>query len=147
MNNQNWLTLSEYSSKYRVSMSTLRRRIKTENIQFVFQEGKYLVVDQPESSQPAHRPSPKSEAPMTTLLDSQNKVLKEAKKEYVVEEPMITTANKLLLELKKAYSQILQEKEELIIQLKDEVSDLRTLVRVLESENERLKGPKKYFGN
>ena len=38
------------------------------------------------------------------------------------------------------YIQILLEKEEQIFQLKDEVSDLKTLVRVLESENDRLKG-------
>ena len=51
----------------------------------------------------------------------------------------MTAANKLLNELKKAYTQILQEKEEQIFQLKEEVTDLKTLVRVLESENDRLK--------
>lgn len=56
------------------------------------------------------------------------------------DEPILTAANKLLNELKKAYTQILQEKEEQIFQLKDEVSDLKTLVRVLESENDRLRG-------
>lgn len=56
------------------------------------------------------------------------------------DEPILTAANKLLNELKTAYTQILHEKDEQIVQLKDEVSDLKTLVRVLESENERLKG-------
>jgi hypothetical protein len=56
------------------------------------------------------------------------------------EEPILTAANKLLNELKKAYTQILQEKEEQILHFKEEVSDLKTLVRVLESENDRLKG-------
>ncbi len=55
------------------------------------------------------------------------------------DEPILTAANKLLNELKKAYTQILQEKEEQIFQLKEEVADLKTLVRVLESENDRLK--------
>ncbi len=55
------------------------------------------------------------------------------------EEPVLTAANRLLTELKKAYTQILQEKEEQVLHLKEEVSDLKTLVRVLESENERLK--------
>lgn len=49
-------------------------------------------------------------------------------------------ANKLLSELKRAYTQILAEKEEQMLLLKEEVSDLKTLVRVLESENDRLKG-------
>lgn len=45
----------------------------------------------------------------------------------------------LLNEIKKAYSLILQEKEEQILQLKEEVADLKTLVRVLEDENSRIK--------
>lgn len=55
------------------------------------------------------------------------------------DEPILTAANRLLNELKKAYSQILQEKEEQIMQLKDEQADLKTLIRVLEGENQRLK--------
>jgi hypothetical protein len=44
----------------------------------------------------------------------------------------------VLSELKKAYMTILQEKEMQVLQLREEVADLRTLVRVLESENARL---------
>lgn len=40
-----WLTLSDYSSKYRTSVSTLRRRIKKEEIQYVFENGKYYLPD------------------------------------------------------------------------------------------------------
>ena len=47
--------------------------------------------------------------------------------------------DEVLEELKKAYLASLQSKEEQIFQLKEEVADLKTLVRVLESENERLK--------
>jgi riboflavin biosynthesis pyrimidine reductase len=54
------------------------------------------------------------------------------------DEPILTAANRLLTELKKAYMQILQEKEEQIMHLKEEQADLKTLVRVLEAENERL---------
>ena len=52
--------------------------------------------------------------------------------------PILSAANRLLTELKKAYSQILQEKEEQILQLREEVTDLKTLVRVLEGENDKL---------
>lgn len=61
------------------------------------------------------------------------------------DEPILTAANKLLTELKKAYTQILQEKEEQMLHLKEEVTDLKTLVRVLEGENDRLKGNGKGF--
>ena len=45
----------------------------------------------------------------------------------------------LLAEIKSAYRQVLQEKEEQVLILKNEISDLRTLVNVLESENKRLR--------
>ena len=39
-----WLTLQEYSNKYRVSISTLRRRIKSKEIEYIFKNGKYLIL-------------------------------------------------------------------------------------------------------
>ena len=140
MDGANWLPLTDYSSKYKVSVSTLRRRIKAEDIQFRFDDGKYFIIDEPveQNSQKGHRPSLNSEPPLLvveknaepSLLTSQSSARDEA---------ILETANRLMHELKKAYSQILQEKEEQLLHLKEEVSDLKTLVRVLESENERLK--------
>ena len=156
--NDFWLPLMEYSTKYRVSVSTLRRRIKTDDINFRFEDGKYFIMDEPVGThQRVHRPSQESESALLVgahqgmmkgkdtmsassnddfkAQDLQDRNIKASK-----DEPILTAANKLLNELKKAYTQILQEKEEQIFQLKDEVSDLKTLVRVLESENDRLKG-------
>ena len=177
-----WLPLTEYSSKYRVSLSTLRRRIKAEDIQFRFADGKYLIIDEPlsttSSSAPSlpqqrpspsiaekssstvqqHRPSPsyaksenffsdlvKRETTSTVERSSLKSLAKSANiaapaiKPSQPDETILSAANKLLAELKKAYSQILQEKEEQILHLKEEVSDLKTLVKVLESDNHRLK--------
>ena len=133
-----WLPLAEYSMKHKVSISTLRRRIKAEDIQYRLDDGKYLIFDTDPTatttttnvengmfSTEAHRPSLKSD---TSAADSAN----------AQGESVITAANRLLTDLKKAYTQVLQEKEEQIISLKEEISDLRTLVRVLESENQRL---------
>lgn len=137
-----WLPLTDYSTKYKVSVSTLRRRIKAEDIKFRFQEGKYLIFDEPQlgPTPRAHRPSLNDDAahgapagPEKTEIEAQ------LAKRDAKDEPILLAANKLLNELKKAYTQILQEKEEQILQLKEEVSDLKTLVRVLESENLRLR--------
>jgi hypothetical protein len=140
----------DYSTKYKVSVSTLRRRIKAEDIKYRLEDGKYFIIDEPMSThQRVHRPSLESDlarvgahqeklaAPSSapTKTDISDKIAM-AKND----EPILTAANKLLTELKKAYTQILQEKEEQMLMLKDEVADLKTLVRVLESENERLKG-------
>ena len=40
-----WLSLSNYASKYHVSISTLRRRIKNEAVDFKLHEGKYFLLD------------------------------------------------------------------------------------------------------
>lgn len=135
-----WLPLTDYSTKYKVSVSTLRRRIKAEDIRFRFQDGKYLIFDEPPTgSQPrASRPSlnsgPAAGEPVGVVT---SKIEIPARSAEAKDEPILLAANKLLNELKKAYSQILQEKEEQILQLKEEVSDLKTLVRVLESEHAR----------
>ncbi|MBK9324636.1 MAG: hypothetical protein IPM97_17110 [Bdellovibrionaceae bacterium] len=145
----------DYSTKYRVSVSTLRRRIKTEDIKFRFDDGKYFIIDEPMSThQRVHRPSLDSDlAPVGThqgSLQAPNSLhLKTDISDKIAmaknDEPILTAANKLLTELKKAYTQILQEKEEQMLHLKEEVTDLKTLVRVLEGENDRLKGNGKGF--
>jgi hypothetical protein len=132
----NWLPLTEYSSKYQVSISTLRRRIKADEIKYQLRDGRYLIFDEPR----AHRPSQVNDVPSLsekTAVELQPAV-KTLSSEAKSDEPILTAANRLLSELKKAYTHILQEKEEQILSLKSEVSDLKTLVRVLESENQRL---------
>lgn len=167
-----YLPLTEYSSKYRVSISTLRRRIKAEDIRFMFEDGKYLILDEPMSThQRVHRPSQQTSeetlmgahagailresAPVFGLnsfgfneetkehskqiIEEKNRSHSDFLNQQLHEESVLAAANRLLTELKKAYSQILQEKEEQILILKEEVSDLKTLTKVLESENERMK--------
>ena len=158
---ESWLPLMDYSTKYKISVSTLRRRIKADDLKFRFEDGKYFIMDEPMSThQRVHRPSQESDLalvgahqemmkvyqtpaiPPVALNKELNSSQSLADKSVKVnkDEPILTAANKLLTELKKAYSLILQEKEEQILHLKEEVTDLKTLVRVLESENDRLKG-------
>lgn len=40
-----WIPLLEYAVKKGISISTLRRRIKANKIQFQLQEGKYIIYD------------------------------------------------------------------------------------------------------
>src|SRR3989344_578256 len=57
-----WLALMDYSTKYKVSVSTLRRRIKAEDIKFRLDDGKYFIIDEPMSThQRVHRPSLESD--------------------------------------------------------------------------------------
>ena len=45
-----WLSLTEYSNKHKVSISTLRRKIKASEIQFRLDEGRYMILDSDEAS-------------------------------------------------------------------------------------------------
>lgn len=121
----NWLPLNEYANKYKVSISTLRRRIKAKEVKYLFREGKYFIMDNGSASHLSveHRPSLNSD--FQPLPSDQ--------------EPLLNAANRLLQELKKAYTQILDEKDHQIRQLKAEAADLKTLVQLLEMENEKLK--------
>lgn len=133
MDIESWLPITEYSGKYRVSVSTLRRRIKSGEIEYSFKEGKYLLRDSPQVVKEQPLPNASVESvqaapPPSVSFDTDSEG-----------SPILATANRLLAEIKKAYSQILQEKEEQIMLLKEEVTDLRTLAKVLETENERLR--------
>lgn len=133
-----WLPLAEYSMKHQVSVSTLRRRIKADDIKYRFDDGKYLILDeikQKTVNSEEHRPSLKSE------VQNINKSSSPAGSIHTeAGESVITAANKLLSDLKRAYTQVLQEKEEQILQLREETMDLKTLIKVLETENTRLRG-------
>ena len=127
-----WLPLAEYSMKHHVSISTLRRRIKTDDIQFRFDDGKYFILDEElkkTANAEEHRPSLSSNVSQSV----QTEIPTEAG------ESVISAANRLLADLKKAYTQVLQEKEEQILSLREETMDLKTLIKVLESENSRLR--------
>jgi hypothetical protein len=149
-----WLPLTEYSIKHHVSISTLRRRIKSDDIKFRFDDGKYFILDdeQKKAAAEEHRPSPSSAVQKNSASSfasrlSTQRPAREASQDLEIPslqsnnesgESVITAANRLLTDLKKAYTQVLQEKEEQIYTLREEIVDLKTLIKVLESENARL---------
>jgi hypothetical protein len=168
LSSRNWLTLMEYSAKYRVSISTLRRRIKASEMEFQFTDGKYLLKDTPISSgaevvappistQPQNQRQPimnedfianlqsplslvTKPAPSTNVMAIVPSPIQEnnVPRSIKTEEAVNPTVERLLSEIKKSYSTVLQEKEEHIRQLRSEISDLKTLVQVLEQQNGQL---------
>lgn len=130
-----WLLLTDYASKYRISVSTLRRRIKAGAQPYRFEGGRYFLPDQLGANV--------SEVPIASVAVSPTSMAASMAASISApsiapkDEPLITTTSKLLNELKQAYTLILHEKEEQIVYLKEEIADLKTLVRVLESENAR----------
>lgn len=123
-----WLPLNDYANRYKLSVSTVRRRIKSQKVQFKLDDGKYFILDDMDAQQntvttQAPETSSTNFAPTTAVGE------------------VATLPMKLLLEeLKRAYLDSLQSKEDQILHLKQQVSDLKTLVMCLEKENSRLKG-------
>lgn len=150
---ENWLILTDYASKYKVSVSTLRRRIKANTIEHKFDGGRYLLADKPPTDVHPHRThtphfapiASSAPAPQAPPMEAEGKLKELGGQDG--EEPILSTATRLLNELKRAYSNILQEKEEQLLQLKEEVVDLKTLVRVLESDNQRMRGVLERWGS
>jgi hypothetical protein len=151
---QGWLPLNDYSTKYNISISTLRRRIRAGSIENQFRDGKYWLKDKPTNR--AYQTDREDLASVTSATQTAPVIEHAAmpvamtppSKSQAVPTPPISDdaralemANHLVSELKSAYVLILQEKEEQILLLKEETADLKTLVRILESENQRLKNP------
>jgi hypothetical protein len=149
LNSPQWLPLIEYSGKYRVSMSTLRRRIKAGEIEYKFADGKYLLKDGPlnisSGTETIAPPTSMSQIQGNEKAPVMPTVIASIAPAPVTSDSHWETTHALLAEIKKAYSLVLEEKEEMILQLKEEISDLKTLVRVLEDET--LRPPMKKSGS
>lgn len=150
------LSLTEYSTKYDVSVSTLRRKIKKSAILNKMIEGKYFLPDLEyrklsQQNTPPHKSKVDTAPPQE--LESKKPVVKEYEGEdlepllevkfveKVESSPPVKVEKKeeeSVSELKEAFRMVLSEKENQITTLKSYIADLQTLNRVLESELERL---------
>jgi hypothetical protein len=140
-----WLPLLNYSTKYNISLSTLRRRIKARSIEYRLDQGKYFILDDSQAPNKVEVQKPLVQQQQLPLQQHQQQHQNFAppfsQDTSFVEASVLTSANRLVEEIKAAYAKILQEKEELISQLKEEVVDLRMLVRVLEESSKTTKSP------
>lgn len=153
------LSLTEYSAKYDVSVSTLRRKIKKSAIINKMVEGKYFLPDleyrelatqnvaPPELKEVVIAPPQEQK---TAKLVSHTKAnqkeykgedlepLLDVKFEESVDKSVQVTEQNSFSDLKEAFRHILSEKENQITTLKSYVADLQTLNKVFEAEVDRL---------
>jgi hypothetical protein len=131
LDKQDWIPLNDFSVKYKVSLSTLRRRIRSGEIEHRFLSGKYWLLDQPTTKYQRPMASLNPVVPVVPVVPA-------VPLSPIPDDNFIESANKIMQELKSAYISVLHEKEEQIMQLKEEITNLKTLVQILESENDRL---------
>jgi len=107
-----WLNIKDYSATTGISVSSIRRRIKENSIKFKAEEGKYFIL----------------------LEDEEGAVITKSSDDFIkFAEKTISSINMLNQDLMEEKEKRLAIQEELIKQLKEEVSELRMLVRVLET--------------
>ena len=112
-----WIDLAQFATKYGVSQSTLRRRIRANTINYRLERGKYFLEDSP---------SVLSEAP----LFARN-----------VNQPLTTAASQRALQSHQDITEPTGEKsaiEEENRRLKKQLAELETFVSALEAEIKRL---------
>lgn len=108
---KDWICLNSYSSKYSVSISTLRRRIKKRAILYKLEQGKYFIIDQKLNT---------FEPKLNTSNFDPNLAL--------------SSLESLINEIKSTYVTALEEKDRIIIALQKENLDLKSLVNIMESD-------------
>ena len=134
-----WLALSEYSNKYKMSISTLRRRIKANQIPFQLKGGKYYIANIFPIKY-ALTPTPPSEKRLeaTTHRPSKSQVaggfseLGEPPSSFASPSHLLEEMQKILLRMEETSKKSLLEKDKQILALQLEISNLKTLIKVLE---------------
>lgn len=135
-----WLPLTEYAVRSGISLSTIRRKIKTNSIPFRLDRGRYLIFFET-GALPTPRlvlkEEPKASPPPTVTVKAPVRAASSPEEQ---EFPLFERTVRMISQ---AFEHTLKEKDERIAlmekryrELEERLSELRTLVRVLEEKFE-----------
>lgn len=155
-----YLSLVEYSNKYKVSVSTLRRKIRTKQLPYNIKFGKYFLKDQNlEDSKIIKTNQSKKD----NYILNQNKITQEEKSvqkqinvkdipsykpinssySYTSKEVSFLSQQVSFLdqikEMQKDFFKQIEKKEEKLAEQKDKISELNIFINLLKTENKELK--------
>jgi hypothetical protein len=130
-----WLPLTEYSVKSGVSLSTIRRKIKSNTIPFRLEKGRYLILFEGDAPKVTAAPPPSP-----TI---ERKIERPRERPPVPTDGLSENGTGTVRMISDAFEHALKDKEERIRlleqhnqELQDQVNELRLLVRVLEEKYE-----------
>lgn len=133
-----WLPITEYSVKSGVSLSTIRRKIKTNSLQFRVEKGKYFILFNGMNNLVMPKPqilgypgSPRQLEDTIARKPSPANSDKEGKAEDAVR--MVSDAFEHALREKEERIRLLEQRNH---DLEERLNELRLLVRVLEEKYE-----------
>jgi hypothetical protein len=136
-----WLPLTEYAVRSGISLSTIRRKIKTNSILYRLDKGRYLIfMEASHDTLPTRRPT-------DLTLDTSEEVsmfhTKTAapKVDNQIDDYNFSVLDRTLRTVSHSFEQTLKEKDERIALLEkrsreqeDRICELKTLVRALEEK-------------
>ena len=130
-----WISIIDYAAKYDTSPSTIRRKIKNKSLRFRLDRGKYLILD----------PDDDEETPISYNHEHHKEHHTENTQPTINAEELINFAEKSIATISNLHQDLLDEKEkrlflqdQMVKQLREEVSELRMLVAVLEDNNKEM---------
>ncbi len=130
----NWLPITEYSMKTGVSVSTIRRKIKTRALKSRVENGKYLILN--ENTDYEIRPD--KDITINGLCDNRKKPNFSNIEEIICfAEKSINTISELNRNIINEKDRIIKIQEDHIVKLREQLDDLKMLVSVLEKNSIR----------
>jgi hypothetical protein len=128
-----WLPLTEYAVKSGVSLSTIRRKIKSNSIPYRLEKGRYLILFDDRKILESR----------TTPVRNTNEVSTSRTADFDDERAAFPLVEKAVRLVSQGFEHALREKDERIrllekrnLELDEQLNELRTLVRVLEEKYE-----------
>jgi hypothetical protein len=121
----NWIDIQEFSQKYGVSSTTLRRRIRSKSIPYKLNKGRYLLEDSEKtlSGAPLFSRHHQSAPPQGAESGGTKGIFDPI-------EMFLENGDVLPIVMKSEFEQLKKENR----RLKQEIAELQTLVKVLEGE-------------
>lgn len=136
-NNGLWLPLIEYSMKSGLSLSTIRRKIKSNSLPFRLENGRYLILFSDSATHNPMQTAPPPPRPRPAALSPQRRWFQTPPpppKPLATEDDqtkILTEAYELALREKEARIKLLEKNNN---ELQERVTELQLLIRVLEEK-------------
>ena len=129
----NWLPITEYSLRNGISVSTIRRKIKNKSLEHKIENGKYFIMDDNADYEISDN---KLSMSTPTGIDVSKKGFTNINDLIDFAQRSIDTATELNRELIEEKEKVIHIQDGLILQLKEQVGELKMLVSVLEKNNQ-----------
>ena len=129
----NWLPITEYSLRNGISVSTIRRKIKNKSLEHKIENGKYFIMDDNADFEIGEN---KLSMSTPTGIDVSKKSFTNINDVIDFAQRSIDTATELNRELIEEKEKVIHIQDGLILQLKEQIGELKMLVSVLEKNGQ-----------